>query len=386
MHCCGLISIHNPSSGLSAFGTLGCLVRRTGGGSGKPLFLTCAHVVAPPGFGIGKGTVEDMAGNPVGRVVAATAPPDGIDAALVELDTDIDPALGELGVPTGWSTLLWPGIELRCIGATTGIQAFTTEILADRQTARIPYPGPNGTTVTWRLDGQLHCRRPFGQGGDSGAMAVDRNGLLVGMLVGIDADSSNAVLTPIKRIIDHFAGQPNLSFEPIVHRLVAPPAPRPPDTGAPPWNDAVRTVPPPVGSPLADADVLAWTLWGEAFTDWRAIGDDAYRAVAEVVVNRLRKGGYGETVVGVCKRRFQFSCWLEENNPNFVNMESGAVRATTGFDAAKTVASATLAGWTGTLTGGATHYHADYIAPPSWAKGKISSARIGHHIFYNTID
>jgi len=43
--------------------------------------------------------------------------------------------------------------------------------------------------------------------------------------------------------------------------------------------------------------------------------------------------------------------------------------------------------WAGDMadtTGGATHYHTTAIAP-SWAAGHEPSARIGNHVFYNSV-
>lgn len=34
------------------------------------------------------------------------------------------------------------------------------------------------------------------------------------------------------------------------------------------------------------------------------------------------------------------------------------------------------------VTGGATHFHADYIDPPHWADSFKQTVQIGHHIFY----
>ena len=35
------------------------------------------------------------------------------------------------------------------------------------------------------------------------------------------------------------------------------------------------------------------------------------------------------------------------------------------------------------ITDGATHYHADYIDPPRWAKADEKTVQIDTHLFYN---
>src|SRR5688500_4029200 len=63
-----------------------------------------------------------------------------------------------------------------------------------------------------------------------------------------------------------------------------------------------------------DLDTLARTLWGEA----RGEGRNGMQAVANVIMNRYKlarsNSGYarqwGRTVAEVCRKKYQFSCWL----------------------------------------------------------------------------
>lgn len=103
------------------------------------------------------------------------------------------------------------------------------------------------------------------------------------------------------------------------------------------------------------------------------------RAVAQVVLNRVRHPGYPNSVCGVVYQgserwtgcQFSFTC------------DGSLVRAPLRrlWLEAEAVATAALAGFVEKSVGTATHYHADYVLP-KWAfqLGKID--QIGRHIFY----
>lgn len=103
------------------------------------------------------------------------------------------------------------------------------------------------------------------------------------------------------------------------------------------------------------------------------------RAVAQVVLNRMRHPAYPHSVCGVvyqgAERRtgcqFSFTC------------DGSLLRAPAAgpWREAQEIARAALAGQTEPSVGTATHYHADYVLP-KWAfqLGKIG--QIGRHIFY----
>lgn len=133
-----------------------------------------------------------------------------------------------------------------------------------------------------------------------------------------------------------------------------------------------------------EIDVLARTLWGEARTE----GTIGMEAVAHVVLNRVKvaraHGHYwwGNTIIQVCQKPYQFSCW-NRSDPNFRKLqavdESNLYFATALRIARRAVAGTLRSSEDPTL--GATHYHADYVAP-YWAKGEKPNAIIGRHIFY----
>jgi spore germination cell wall hydrolase CwlJ-like protein len=143
------------------------------------------------------------------------------------------------------------------------------------------------------------------------------------------------------------------------------------------------TPPPAPGSPV---DVLARTLWGEA----RGEAVAGKQAVASVVLNRVRRarerGGrywWGASIEEVCRRPWQFSCW-NESDPNRAKLEKVGMD-NPAFRQCVRVASQAVAGTLDDATGGATHYHTAGIDPP-WSRGRIPSATIGRHLFYNDVE
>jgi len=130
-----------------------------------------------------------------------------------------------------------------------------------------------------------------------------------------------------------------------------------------------------------EIDVLARTLWGEA----RGEGIDGMQAVASVILNRVeiakRAGGYwwGNTVIQVCQKPYQFSCWNKQD-PNFKKLIS-VTEDDIQFGTALRVARRAMLGFIKDATNGATHYHTLNIMP-HWAQGQKPTARIGHHLFY----
>lgn len=131
-----------------------------------------------------------------------------------------------------------------------------------------------------------------------------------------------------------------------------------------------------------EIDVLARTLWGEA----RGEGLRGLEGVAAVVLNRVnvaeRHGGrfwWGNTIIQVCQKPYQFSCW-NRSDPSYRKLIAVG-QDNAHFRAAMNVAKRACDGALPDPTFGATHYHADYVAP-HWAKGQTPTAIIGHHIFY----
>ena len=133
-----------------------------------------------------------------------------------------------------------------------------------------------------------------------------------------------------------------------------------------------------------DADTLARTLFGEA----RGESREGRMAVANVVMNRVNHPRYPETVTGVCRQKAQFSCW-NGNDPNLPKVLAVKPGDNAEFDDCIAVANEAIAGRIDVLPTDTLHYHADWIAAPSWVRNSRRPevvARIGHHIFYTGID
>ena len=102
------------------------------------------------------------------------------------------------------------------------------------------------------------------------------------------------------------------------------------------------------------------------------------RAVAQVVLNRMRHPAFPKSICGVVYQgagtgvcQFTFVC-------------DGALYrrpAQAAWNQAEKIAEAALAGYVEKSVGEATHYHADYVAP-RWAPMLAKVAEIGQHIFY----
>ena len=102
------------------------------------------------------------------------------------------------------------------------------------------------------------------------------------------------------------------------------------------------------------------------------------RAVAQVVLNRMRHPAFPKSVCGVVYQgarapvcQFSFVC----DGALYRRPALGA------WKQAEQVAAAALDGFVDRAVGAATHYHADYVAP-YWAPRLAKITQIGAHIFY----
>ncbi len=128
-------------------------------------------------------------------------------------------------------------------------------------------------------------------------------------------------------------------------------------------------------STVDQADYMARTIYGEA----RGEGFKGMQAVANVIMNRVKKGGwYGASIKDVVLKPWQFSCW-NDNDPNSAIIKNAnAAQLATARDIAERVISGELPD----ITGGATHYYAKSINAPYWTKSMTKTATIGSHYFY----
>lgn len=132
----------------------------------------------------------------------------------------------------------------------------------------------------------------------------------------------------------------------------------------------------------------ARTVWQEA----RGEPLEGQKAVAHVIINRLRSGRWGKSLAEVCLDHAEFSGWRKPpSDPNF------APACRLSDDAAPLVGFAALisAAMEGEPdpTGGATHYHAKSIPAPIWVVGDheksippaIFCGRFGNQLFYRGV-
>ncbi len=134
-----------------------------------------------------------------------------------------------------------------------------------------------------------------------------------------------------------------------------------------------------------EADTLARTIFGEA----RNEGAVGMEAVACVVLNRVRVArkmrGYwwGNSIIQVCQKPYQFSCWNRDdpNRKRVLEVDESNIY----FVTCKRIAHRAVIGALRDITNGATHYHADYVLP-YWAKGEKPVTKIGRHIFFKLVE
>ena len=144
----------------------------------------------------------------------------------------------------------------------------------------------------------------------------------------------------------------------------------------------VNPMPPPfIAGWLSGADRSAAATCLATAIYYEANGEppSGQRAVAQVVLNRLRNPHYPKTICGVVYQgaerptgcQFTFAC------------DGSLARrpAAAGLARARAVAEAALNGVVSLTAGQATHYHSVWIVP-RWAGELAKVAIIGHHVFY----
>ena len=120
---------------------------------------------------------------------------------------------------------------------------------------------------------------------------------------------------------------------------------------------------------------LAQAVYYEAASE----GYEGGRAVAQIVLNRVRHPGFPATVCGVVYQgsdrptgcQFSFTCDGSLLRPPVATI----------FQRSRKIAEKALAGDVFAPVGHSTHYHADYVLP-YWADSLDKTVQIGRHIFY----
>ena len=132
------------------------------------------------------------------------------------------------------------------------------------------------------------------------------------------------------------------------------------------------------GSALDDAKA-AYCMTAAVYYEAGSESLEGKRAVAQVVLNRVRDPNYPKSVCGVGFQRgyknqgcqFSFTC----------NGDMRRKPYPPSWAASKEVAEAALAGYVMPGVGRATHYHANYVSP-DWGRQLARVTTIGAHIFY----
>jgi spore germination cell wall hydrolase CwlJ-like protein len=132
-----------------------------------------------------------------------------------------------------------------------------------------------------------------------------------------------------------------------------------------------------------DVDTLARTVYGEARGELYKFGVAALIAVANVVVNRVKKN-FAKSTHDVCVAPRQFSCWNKED-PNYSRIINATKGSCVIFDKCLETAENVLSEKWPDLTDGCDHYHERSIKP-YWAAYRSPKRIFGSHYFYVLTD
>ena len=125
-----------------------------------------------------------------------------------------------------------------------------------------------------------------------------------------------------------------------------------------------------------ELEMVARTVFGEA----RGESVRGQEAVAWTIRNRVeRPRWWGKDLISVCRRPYQYSCWLPDD-PNLAVLKAGTFDHPA-FRVAWAVATYVLEGLVEDPTHGATHYHTLGVRP-SWADSLEVVLELGRHRFY----
>lgn len=120
--------------------------------------------------------------------------------------------------------------------------------------------------------------------------------------------------------------------------------------------------------------------WTGALCAWREArgeGRDGIRGVLHVIANRALK--HNKSWVEIVYQPWQFSSMTASNDPQLAKVP---VQPDAAFADCYDIADNIFKGGDFDLTNGATHYFANTIAMPEWAKTMTATAQIGKHLFF----
>lgn len=130
-----------------------------------------------------------------------------------------------------------------------------------------------------------------------------------------------------------------------------------------------------------DREICALTIFCEASGE----PPETRRAIANVIFNRVKHGGFGKTATAVCLKRYQFSEWLPDQGDNANLIRAAETEENDPIMADCLAAYDQAASGGPDLSGGATHFFADTIASPAWTRGATFTGKIGRTLFYKKV-
>ena len=129
-----------------------------------------------------------------------------------------------------------------------------------------------------------------------------------------------------------------------------------------------------------DREIAAMTIFCEASSE----PHEGRVAVAATFFNRLKSGKFGKTIASVCLHRYQYSEWNADRADN-ANLLRAAEAAGNEPMIVDSLAAYDEAAGGSDPTDGATHYYAEYIQEPEWAKVAQFTIQIGRHKFFKNV-
>jgi hypothetical protein len=340
--------------------------------SDRRLLLGCWHVLAHPNGRTGDVIEQRQLAkpSPIGELTSnfavialgAAGVQSDADYALVAINADVAIANGPDGpfAPQPATSL--------SLEQTVRVRSRKDGLLHEVAVIEGPVDQPMKIAGQWVTFPGIYRIGAASVKGDSGAPVVNAFNQLVGYVIGDDATDTDfgthTLVQPIWPLLKAKGLRLVSSESPVLALSMS----------APSINEVPTAI-----------DTLARTLWGEARGEKRA----GRVAVAWVVLNRVRaqKKAYGLTIEAVCLKPKQFSCW-NANDPNLPKLKKVTSTDAVFAECLAIASDAVMNRLTPPdPTHGAKHYHTDPIPkPPKWSMGKVPSARIGRHVFFNDID
>lgn len=135
-----------------------------------------------------------------------------------------------------------------------------------------------------------------------------------------------------------------------------------------------------------DILTMARTVYGEA----EPFDTVDAKAIAHVILNRVKLPNWPNSIEAVCLQPYQFSCWNADNPRRKVLLELDLADTEAWWLEIVDICRGVLDGRIPDPTNRSTHYYATYIKKPKWARGHqpVFSSGWGKytHDFFNDID